>query len=64
MYQGEFEREPDRRLWDDERVLITPHVSSGADIRQHRGVELFCENLRAYLEGRPLANVIDSTIGY
>jgi phosphoglycerate dehydrogenase-like enzyme len=23
VYEGEFEREPDRRLWDHERVLIT-----------------------------------------
>ena len=49
VYDGEFEREPDRRLWDDERVLITPHVSGGTDVRQHRGIDLFCENLRAYL---------------
>lgn len=64
VYVGEFEREPDRRLWDDERVLITPHVSAGADVSQHRGVELFCENLRAYLDGRPLINVIDWATGY
>jgi len=64
VYQGEFEREPGRRLWDDERVLITPHVSSGGDILQHRGIELFCENLRAYLDDRPLTNIIDWAIGY
>jgi phosphoglycerate dehydrogenase-like enzyme len=64
VYVGEFEREPDRRLWDDERVLITPHVSGGTDVRRHRGIELFCENLRAYLDGRPLANVVDWADGY
>jgi phosphoglycerate dehydrogenase-like enzyme len=64
VYEGEFEHEPERRLWVDERVLITPHVSSGSDIRQHRGVELFCENLRDYLDGRSLVNVIDWEIGY
>ena len=64
VYVGEFEREPDRRLWDDERVLITPHVSGGGDVRQHRGIDLFCDNLRAYLGGRSLANVIDWTHGY
>ena len=31
VYVGEFEHEPDRRLWDDDRVLITPHVSGGSD---------------------------------
>ena len=64
VYVGEFEREPDRRLWDDERVLITPHVSGGSDVRQHRGIDLFCENLRAYLDGLPLTNVVDWAEGY
>ncbi|MFH1672115.1 MAG: NAD(P)-dependent oxidoreductase [Pseudomonadota bacterium] len=64
VYVGEFEHEPDRRLWDDERVLITPHISAGADKSQHRGVELFCENLQAYLDGRPLSNVVDWERGY
>lgn len=64
VYVGEFEHEPDRRLWDDERVLITPHVSGGSDVRQHRGIDLFCDNLRAYLDGRPLTNVVDWAEGY
>ena len=64
VYVGEFEREPDRRLWDDDRVLITPHVSAASDVRQHRGVDLFCDNLRAYLDGRPLTNVVDWAGGY
>jgi phosphoglycerate dehydrogenase-like enzyme len=64
VYVGEFEREPDRRLWDDERVLITPHVSGNSDVGQHRGVDLFCDNLRAYLDGRPLINTIDWSVGY
>jgi phosphoglycerate dehydrogenase-like enzyme len=64
VYVGEFEHEPDRRLWDDERVLITPHVSGGSDVSRHRGLDLFCDNLRAYLDGRPLTNVIDWAEGY
>ena len=64
VYVGEFEREPDRRLWDDERVIITPHVSAADDLGQHRGVDLFCANLRAYLDGRPLTNTIDWALGY
>jgi phosphoglycerate dehydrogenase-like enzyme len=64
VYVGEFEHEPDRRLWDNPRVLITPHVSGHNDVGQHRGIDLFCENLRAYLDDRPLINVIDWTAGY
>jgi len=64
VYVGEFEHEPDLRLWNDERVLITPHVSNQTDRSQHRGVELFCDNLRAYINGRPLTNVVDWKRGY
>lgn len=39
-------------------VLVTPHVSGNTDVGQHRGVELFCNNLRVYLDGRPLINII------
>jgi len=64
VYDGEFEHAPDTRLWDDERVVITPHVSAVADISEHQGVQLFCDNLRRYLDGVPLSNVIDWQRGY
>jgi hypothetical protein len=31
---------------------ITPHISGGSDMRQHRGINPFCDNLRAYLDPR------------
>jgi phosphoglycerate dehydrogenase-like enzyme len=64
VYVGEFERTPPARLWSDPRVLITPHTSSISDQDRHGGVEVFCDNLRAYLDGRPLRNVIDWKRGY
>jgi phosphoglycerate dehydrogenase-like enzyme len=64
VYVGEFEREPDSRLWSDPRVLITPHTSAASDESRHRAIELFCKNLRAYLDGRPLENVVDWDLGY
>jgi phosphoglycerate dehydrogenase-like enzyme len=64
VYAGEFDHDPDPRLWDHARVLITPHTSSGTEASQHRGVELFCDNLRAYLDGRPLKNLVDWERGY
>ncbi|HVC56527.1 MAG TPA: D-2-hydroxyacid dehydrogenase [Stellaceae bacterium] len=59
VYVGEFEHPPPARLWHDDRVLITPHVSGGSDASRHGGIAIFCDNLRAYLAGRPLHNVID-----
>ena len=64
VYVGEFERPPMARLWSDRRVLITPHVSNGSDENRHGGVDVFCDNLRAYRDGRPLRNVIDWQRGY
>jgi glyoxylate/hydroxypyruvate reductase A len=64
VYNGEFERPPMERLWRDPRVLITPHISGNADHNRHGAIDLFCENLRAYLDGQPLQNVIDWARGY
>ena len=64
VYVGEFEHPPPQRLWSDARVLVTPHVSGASDEDRHGGIDLFCDNLRAYLEGRPLRNVIDWERGY
>jgi phosphoglycerate dehydrogenase-like enzyme len=64
VYVGEFEHPPPARLWSDPRVLITPHVSGGSDVDRHGGIDIFSENLRAYLDGRPLRNVIDWERGY
>jgi phosphoglycerate dehydrogenase-like enzyme len=64
VYVGEFERPPMAQLWSDRRVLITPHVSSGSDKNRHGGVDVFCDNLRAFRDGRPLRNVIDWKRGY
>jgi phosphoglycerate dehydrogenase-like enzyme len=64
VYVGEFEHTPTSRLWSDPRVLITPHISSASDQDRHGAINLFCDNLRAYLEGGPLQNVIDWQRGY
>jgi glyoxylate/hydroxypyruvate reductase A len=64
VYVGEFDRPPLARLWSNPNVMITPHVSSATDADRHGGIDLFCENLRAYLDGRPLRNVIDWARGY
>ena len=64
VYTGEFEHPPPARLWSDPRVLITPHVSGASDDNRHGAIELFCANLRAYLDGKELCNVLDWQRGY
>ncbi len=64
VYVGEFEHLPPERLWRHPRVLITPHTSGHSDENRHGAIDLFCENLRAYLDGAALRNVIDWERGY
>lgn len=64
VYVGEFDRLPDADLWADDRVLFTPHISAATDVRGSRQIDLFCDNLEAYVAGRPLDNVLDWERGY
>jgi phosphoglycerate dehydrogenase-like enzyme len=64
VYVGEFEGTPLPRLWSDPKVLITPHVSAASDQDRHGAIALFCDNLRAYLDGKPLRNVVVGERGF
>jgi phosphoglycerate dehydrogenase-like enzyme len=64
VYVGEFEHGPAESLWRDPRVIVTPHISGASDQNRHGAIALFCDNLRAYLDGAPLRNVIDWDRGY
>lgn len=47
-------------LWDLPNVLVSPHSASTSDKENDRLTELFCDNLRRFLDGRPLRNVLDT----
>lgn len=65
VYRGEFEGPPDSCLWQDPKVLITPHVSNGSDVPGgHLAMDVFCRNLEAYVRGGEMENVIDWSRGY
>ena len=55
---------PDSPFWDLPNVLITPHSMSTAYGENELLVELFCDNLRRYLAGEPLRNLVDKRRGY
>ncbi|MDQ7830006.1 MAG: D-2-hydroxyacid dehydrogenase [Armatimonadota bacterium] len=62
-----FEQEPlppESPLWDLPQVIITPHVSGTTPRYYDRAIPLFCENLRRFLRGEPLLNVVDRERGY
>jgi glyoxylate/hydroxypyruvate reductase A len=51
-------------FWDLPNVLVSPHSASTVAGENDRIVDLFCENLHAYLAGRPLRNVLDPDLLY
>lgn len=55
---------PTSPLYDLPNVILTPHTSWSSTRVLDRSVDLFCDNLRRYAEGRPLLNVVDPTAGY
>ena len=50
----------DSPLWDMPNVLVSPHSASAADSEKAKLTALFCDNLRRYLAGEPLRNVLDT----
>jgi len=52
------------RLWNFDNVILSPHVSGGMEDYMLHATELFCDNLKRYLEGRKLRNLIDKKKGY
>jgi phosphoglycerate dehydrogenase-like enzyme len=52
------------RLWDFDNVILSPHISGGMEDYMLRATELFCENLKRYLGGKKLFNIIDREKGY
>ncbi len=46
-------------LWDMPNVLVSPHSASTSDRENERIIDLFVDNLRRYLDDKPLRNVLD-----
>ncbi len=62
-----FAEEPlpaDSPLWDMPNVIVSPHSASTSDRENGRITDLFCENLRRYLAGESLLNVLDTDALY
>lgn len=57
-----FETEPlpdGSPLWRMPNVVVSPHSASTSDRENGRIVDLFCDNLMRWREGKPLLNVLD-----
>src|SRR5437870_3431081 len=51
----------DSPLWEMPNVIMSPHSASTVTQENARITDLFCDNLRRYLGGQPLRNVLDTT---
>jgi phosphoglycerate dehydrogenase-like enzyme len=62
-----FETEPlpeNSPLWQMEKVIMTPHISGITAHYDDRAADLFATNLRRYLAGEPLLNLVKRSEGY
>lgn len=62
-----FSAEPlpaDSKLWELPNVIFTPHISGNLDNYYKLATDLFCENLKRYVNGKKLFNVVDRKKGY
>lgn len=54
----------DSPFWDAPNTIITPHNGASTKASGQRGLAIFIENLRRYVAGEPLRNVVDKQAGY
>jgi len=54
----------DHPLWAAGNIIITSHSSAVSDGSTQRCMDLLCENVRRYVTGLPLLNVVDKKRGY
>lgn len=62
-----FAREPlppDSPLWELPNVIVSPHSASTSDQENRRITALFCDNLRRFLDRRPLLNQLNTDLGF
>jgi phosphoglycerate dehydrogenase-like enzyme len=55
---------PSSPLWAMDNVLITPHTAAVTERLWERHYRLIVDNLRRFLSGQPLLNLVDKARGY
>ncbi len=51
-------------FWTLPNVIVTPHNGATTAATNQRSVEIFVDNLRRFMAGQPLGNVVDKVAGY
>ena len=53
---------PDSPLWDMHNVIITPHNSGATQLANHRGTQIFIDNLGRFARGETLRNDVTDAL--
>lgn len=62
-----FEKEPlppSSQLWKLPNVILTPHMAGWTPKYIDRMIDIFCENLKAYIASSPMPTEVDKRVGY
>ena len=63
-----FYEEPlpaDSPLWSTPNLIMSPHCAvDDESVYVERCLDIFFDNLKRFLAGRPLGNVVDTRLGY
>lgn len=54
----------EHRAWDLDNVVVSPHRSGSSAAGRDRGLDLLADNLRRFVAGEPLRNIVDLDTGY
>lgn len=56
----------DHPLWDTKNLILTPHVSGNMTLGYtcNVNVDMFCEDVANFAAGKPLAHLVDRSLGY
>lgn len=55
---------PDHPFWSLKNVFATPHISWSSPAVRQRTLDLFIDNVRRYVRGEELLNIVDKEAGY
>jgi phosphoglycerate dehydrogenase-like enzyme len=61
---GEEPLPPESPFWSAPNTIVTPHNGATTEGTRQRSVDIFVDNLRRFVAGEPLRNVVDKQAGY
>ncbi len=54
----------DSPFWTAPNTIVTPHNGASTRATRDRGFAIFVDNLRRYVAGEPMVNIVDKRLGY